>query len=187
VKRSEPANPNGSDRGSDARAAETILGFADRLRSARKAEPEQARTFESWVVFRVSARALALPVSHVREILRLEELTGVPNAPKPIAGVMNLRGHVLPVLDTHALLGMSSTLATNSSRVLIFLLDSRPVGLIVDDVTGLERLQTELIQAMADSEPLAELARGTLPRGDNEPLLLLEPARLFAGKNPAFD
>lgn len=170
------------NRGSQGRTSDAILDFADRLRSSRKAQPEEQRTFENWVVFSVSGRSLALPVSHVREILRLEGLTGVPNAPQPIAGVMNLRGHVLPVIDTHALLGLNHSPVTDASRVLIFLLNNRSIGLVVDDVTGLEKLQVELVGTVAEDEPLASLSKGVLPRGDDHPpLLLLDPARLLAG------
>lgn len=177
-KPSAAANPRAT--GQDG-AANTILGFADRLRDSRKEQPEQRKTFESWVAFRVSNRNLALPVSHVREILRLEELTGVPNAPAPVAGVMNLRGHVLPVIDTHAMLDLPKALATDRSRVLVCVLDQRSIGLIVDDVAGLEKLQAELVQAAPDEDPLAGRSAGLFPRNDNEPLLLLEPDRLLAG------
>lgn len=180
--RSKPDGSENRDRPEAGGASEAILGFADRLRNARVEQPEQRKTFESWVAFRVAGRSLALPVSHVREILRLEDLTGVPNAPKPVAGVMNLRGHVLPVLDTHAMLGLPSALATDATRVLICLLDNRPIGLIVDGVAGLEKIQAELVQSPDSGEPLFEIVKGILPRGDRKPLLLLEPDRLFAGK-----
>lgn len=168
-------------------ASKSILGFADRLRDARKEEPEKQKTYESWVAFRVSSRNLALPVTHVREILRLRELTGVPNAPAPVAGVMNLRGHVLPVVDTHAMLGLPSALATEESRVLICVLDHRSIGLIVDQVAGLERIQMETVRTAADDDPLSARSNGLIARGDDEPLLLLEPDRLFAGNTAALN
>ncbi|MCP4200899.1 MAG: purine-binding chemotaxis protein CheW [bacterium] len=183
----KPTDALGNERRGQDDASQAILAFADRLRSSRTVQPEQRMTFESWVAFKVSSRTMALPVSHVREILRLTELTGVPNAPRQVAGVMNLRGHVLPVIDTHALLGLRHQLATDSSRILVFLLDNRAVGLIVDDVTGLEKLPAELFQSVTDNEPLAQLARGHFAHGDQEPLLLLEPARLLAGNNLAFN
>ncbi len=173
------------NRRSQGGGSDAILDFADRLRSSRKAQPEEQRTFENWVVFSVSGRALALPVSHVREILRLEQLTGVPNAPQPVAGVMNLRGHVLPVVDTHVLLGLPHSPVTDASRVLIFLLNNRSIGLVVDDVTGLEKLQVELVQTVAQGEPLASLSKGVFPRGDDQPLLLLNPVRLLTGDHLA--
>jgi chemotaxis signal transduction protein len=168
-------------------SSEAILGFADRLRDSRRAQPEQRRTFENWVAFQVSSRALGLPVSHVLEILRLEKLTDVPNAPQPVAGVMNLRGHVLPVLDTHALLDLPRLAPTAASRVLVCLIEERPIGLIVDDVSGLERLQVELVQAAAQDDPLAHLSRGAFPRDDYDALLLLDPARLFSRPASAFN
>ncbi|MFQ5525777.1 MAG: chemotaxis protein CheW [Thermoanaerobaculia bacterium] len=167
-------------------APESILSFADRLRAAREVREEVQETWEQWVVFRVSTRTLALPVTHVREILRLPELTGVPNAPRPVSGVMNLRGHVLPVVDTHALLELPQTMATPSSRVLVFLLDGRAVGLIVDEASGLEKLQVELFQTLPDSEALSSLARASYPRDETESITLLDPAKLFAGEDLAF-
>lgn len=166
---------------------ESILSFADRLRAAGEEQEEVQETYESWVVFRVSAKNLALPVTHVREILRLSDLTGVPNAPSSVSGVMNLRGHVLPVVDTHALLKLPHTSATNASRVLVFLLDGRAIGLIVDEANGLEKLQVELMQALPKTEPLSRLARGAHPRSTIGTVILLEPAKLLAGGGLAFN
>ena len=70
--RDRPSEPT-TDAGSD-----TILAFADRLRAGAETQEDAKETYESWVTFRVSTRTLALPVAHVREILRLPELTGVP-------------------------------------------------------------------------------------------------------------
>ncbi len=167
--------------------SETILAFADRLRATRDDQPAHKETYESWVVFRVSTTVLGLPVTHVREILRLSDLTGVPNAPRPVVGVMNLRGHVLPVVDTHALLRLPRSISTESTRVLVFLLDGRAVGLMVDEVRGLERLQVESIVALPKAQPLARLARGRHAFGDSEPILLLEPEELFAGRDLALN
>lgn len=165
--------------------SESILAFADRLRASTEDQSEVQETYDSWVTVRVSARSLALPVTHVREILRLPELTRVPNAPRPVAGIMNLRGHVLPVVDTQALLGLPCVLPTDASRVLVFLFDNREVGLIVDEANGLERLQVELVQSVPDSEPLSRFAHGVFPStNDSPPILLLEPHQLFAGDVP---
>ena len=165
--------------------AGAILEFAERLRSRREEQPERLQTFENWVVFRVSHRTMALPVSHVREILRVPPFTGVPNAPKPVAGVMNLRGHVLPLVNGHALFGLPPSFDTDLSRVLVFLLDGREIGILVDEAIGLEKLQVELFQPAPGTDPMAALARGVYPRGaggasDGEPLLLLEAALLFS-------
>ena len=171
-----------SDSSSQPRTAGSgaILDFAERLRARREDQPELLRTYESWVVFRVSNRNMALPVSHVRELLRVPEFTGVPNAPKPIAGVMNLRGHVLALVDGNGILGLPPSFETDRSRVLIFLLDGRELGLLVDEVIGLERLQVELIQPTPNTEPLAAVAQGIYPLPGGEPVLLLAATRLFA-------
>jgi chemotaxis signal transduction protein len=47
----------------------------------------------------------ALPVEVVREVAAAPPVTVLPGAPRPVLGVFNLRGEVLPVLDTMAALG----------------------------------------------------------------------------------
>lgn len=51
------------------------------------------------VVVAVGARRLAVPAMHVRELRTTGFVTPVPLAPPPLAGVIALRGQVIPVLD----------------------------------------------------------------------------------------
>ncbi|MGB6979711.1 MAG: chemotaxis protein CheW, partial [Candidatus Acidiferrales bacterium] len=51
------------------------------------------------VGFRVGRETFGLPISLVREIVRVPEITAVPNAPDYIEGVINLRGRIIPVVD----------------------------------------------------------------------------------------
>ena len=63
------------------------------------------------VVIRVDNRQVAIPAEHVREMVSMPRCTTLPNAPKHIRGVVNLRGRVLPAVDTRMLLGMVSARA----------------------------------------------------------------------------
>jgi len=62
----------------------------------RAHEGEGARTY---VVFRLGGEGYALEVRRVREVLDLPALTAVPGGPPSLLGVVNLRGHVVPVYD----------------------------------------------------------------------------------------
>ena len=52
-----------------------------------------------WVTFELGQREYATPLSSIREVVRLEGLADLPGMTKPLAGVLDLRGAALPVLD----------------------------------------------------------------------------------------
>jgi purine-binding chemotaxis protein CheW len=59
---------------------------------------ESDRT-QSYVIFRLGGEGYALEVMRVQEVLDVGQLTQVPGGPKSLRGVLNLRGHVVPVYD----------------------------------------------------------------------------------------
>src|SRR5947209_12433527 len=54
---------------------------------------------QSYVIFRLGGEGYALEVMRVQEVLDVGSLTHVPGGPKSLRGVLNLRGHVVPVYD----------------------------------------------------------------------------------------
>src|SRR5271169_5672673 len=62
---------------------------------------------QSYVVFRLGGEGYALEVMRVQEVLDMQALTEVPGAPKHLLGVINLRGHVVPVYDLRLPFGLS--------------------------------------------------------------------------------
>ncbi len=56
------------------------------------------------VGFRIGRETFGLPIAMVREIVRVPEITSVPNAPNYIEGVINLRGRIIPVVDLRRLM-----------------------------------------------------------------------------------
>jgi purine-binding chemotaxis protein CheW len=63
------------------------------------------------VVIQVDNRQVAIPAEYVREMVSMPGCTGLPNTPAHVRGVVNLRGRVLPAVDTRVLLGMKSARA----------------------------------------------------------------------------
>ena len=62
---------------------------------------------QSYVVFRLGGEGYALEVMRVQEVLDMQSLTEVPGGPKFLLGVINLRGHVVPVYDLRLPFGLS--------------------------------------------------------------------------------
>ena len=88
------------------------------------------------LTFTVAGERLALPAGDVAEVIRPPALVRVPLAPPGMAGVVNLRGRVVPVLALAALLGKPEAGWSGTSRIVIIGLGS-PIGLIVDAVSAL--------------------------------------------------
>ncbi len=92
-----------------------------------------------YLTFILGPEAYGVPVLKVREIIRLCELTTVPNMPEYIRGVLNLRGKIIPVADLRVKFKLG--LAENTEHTCIVVVEiaapekaSTLMGLIVDAV-----------------------------------------------------
>src|SRR5262249_61353549 len=93
------------------------------------------------LVFRVGSERFAVSLPAVAEVIESPELQRMPDAPEHVRGVATLRGELLSVYDTLALLGVSGDSASPDARragpgaTLIFGRDAgHCVGLALDDV-----------------------------------------------------
>jgi purine-binding chemotaxis protein CheW len=91
---------------------------------------------ERYLTFRSEEGLYALPARQVAEVVRLRPLARVPQAPRSLLGLANLRGAVIPVAGMRALLGRTEIASTATSR-LIVLDGAIPVALAVDEVAAL--------------------------------------------------
>jgi len=136
-----------------------------------------------WLVFQLQARCYALAVRDVVEVLRIAALTPLPEAPGWLAGLLNLRGQVIPVLDLSRRLGLSQQLVDLSTPIIVAHAAGRQIGLLADAVLEVLTLSPDSIappDALAgSSHAVSAIAR---PTDESRPLvLLLDLHRLIAG------
>lgn len=100
---------------------------------------EQSRT-ESYLSFRLGEEEYAAHVSKVLNILEMTRITKVPKSPEYMKGVINLRGMVLPVVDTRIKFGMTETSYTDKTCIVVMDLEIEEelvhVGALVDEVVA---------------------------------------------------
>lgn len=84
------------------------------------------------VGFRIGSETFGVRISNVREIVRVPEITSVPNAPDYLEGVINLRGKIIPVMDLRKRFGQAEVQPDKKNRILVVDLDGKLVGLIVN-------------------------------------------------------
>ena len=110
------------------------------------------------VVFKVGGAEYAIPAA---EVLQMESFTGatpVPGAPSHVAGLVQVRGRVVPVVDARARFGLPAAERTLDSRVVVGKLGERTVGLLVDSAREVMKLAPE--QLKPPPPLVAEQAQG---------------------------
>ncbi|HTW22625.1 MAG TPA: chemotaxis protein CheW [Candidatus Baltobacteraceae bacterium] len=99
------------------------------------------------VGFRIGRETFGLPISIVREIVRVPEITSVPNAPDYIEGVINLRGRIIPIVDLRKRFGDKTFEVSKKNRIVVVELDSRVIGLIVHSASEVLRIPPSEVEA----------------------------------------
>ena len=103
------------------------------------------------VTFALGDEEFGFDIMAVQEIIRLPQMSHIPQTPAYVEGVANLRGEVLPVLDTRLRFGMASVETTDRTRVLVLDLDGTKTGLKVDRVTHVSRYDTADMESPPDT------------------------------------
>jgi len=87
-----------------------------------------------------------VPISQIQEIIRIGNITVVPNAPAYMEGVINLRGKVLPVLNLRKRLSLAANGTTKKSRILVIELKGKLLGGLVDAVSHVLKVPSDSIE-----------------------------------------
>lgn len=94
------------------------------------------------VSFKLGDEEFGVDILAVQEIIRMLDITRVPNAPSFVEGVINLRGKVLPVVNLRKRLGLNVKDYDKSTRIVVVELAEKTVGFIVDSVSEVLRISS---------------------------------------------
>lgn len=92
------------------------------------------------VGLRIGRETYGVPISLVREIVRVPQITAVPNAQKYVEGVINLRGKIISVVDLRKRFGEAEVENNKKNRIVVVEIDNRTVGLIVNAASEVLRI-----------------------------------------------
>lgn len=105
---------------------------------------------DTYLTFSIGSQVFAVDVKNVREILDLQTISKLPNAPHDVMGVIDVRDQGICVIDLASRLGMSLDNNENS-RIVVFELDynddSTPIGVIADRVLSVAEIAQHEIEA----------------------------------------
>jgi purine-binding chemotaxis protein CheW len=135
-----------------------------------------------YLVFRLGAEEFGLPISAVEEVARVpDQIARVPNTPKFLEGVVNLRGDVVPVVDQRKRFHMPAASDLNARRLVVVRTDRHLAGLIVDSVSEVLRVEEDTIAPPPDLTGEATSLVLGVANLDSQGriVLLLDPAELL--------
>lgn len=128
------------------------------------------------LLINVGDQAYALPLLQIQEIRGWSPVNPLPDTDAACLGVLNLRGHVLPVFDARMILGKSAPEPKPQDVIVVAMLDSKPLGLLVDGVSDIVGIDAEKISRADQGEAWSSgLVDGIATVGERlVPLLALQ-------------
>lgn len=139
------------------------------------------------VTFQISEEHYGVDIMDVKEIVRVQEIRPIPNAPAYVEGLFNLRGEIIPIISLHkrfhlrkAQLGEDEELL---SGFIIIDIDGMKLGVIIDQVERVVSIEAQDIQPPPQmlTGIGAEYIQGVVNREAGY-LILLDIRKLFSAK-----
>ncbi len=98
------------------------------------------------VVFLLDEQEFGIGINAVKEIVRPQDTTRIPLVPDYFVGLMNLRGGILPVIDTRRRIGVKASEFTDRTRFIVINLHNYVTGLVVDEVREVLSLDSAIVE-----------------------------------------
>jgi purine-binding chemotaxis protein CheW len=132
------------------------------------------------VTFALEREEFGIRVDQVREIIRVGEITRVPQAPDHVRGVANLRGRILAVVEIRSRLGLTAAELTPRSRIIVVEIQGRVLGILVDAVLQVVKIPAETVTSAPDEvlSPQTDYISG-VARWNSRLVILLDVERVL--------
>ena len=102
---------------------------------------------DKFLTFRLAREDYGIAIRHVTEIVGIQTITEVPDMPRFIKGVINLRGKVIPVMDVRDRFGLPAREYDERTCVVVVDVADKAMGLVVDHVNEVLDIPAEQVEA----------------------------------------
>lgn len=99
-----------------------------------------------FVVFKLGDEEYGIPITQVKEIIRLTTPTKIPKSPAFIEGVINLRGEIMPIVDLKKRFELELSEYDSDARIIVVEISDHICGITVDAVSEVLRISTSSIE-----------------------------------------
>jgi purine-binding chemotaxis protein CheW len=133
------------------------------------------------VVFELASEHYGLDISTVEGIIKMQAITKMPQAPFYVEGITNLRGVVVPVMDLRRRFGLQPQEQTKDTRIVVVFMNNVKVGMIVDGVSQVQRIQDDTIEP---PPPMVTTINSAFIKGiaklENQLVILLDLSKVLS-------
>ena len=155
-----------------------ILHDRARLLARPPNQEAAADTMLEVLEFCLGEERFAVETRHVREVYPLKDLTPLPGTPSFVVGIVNVRGHILPVFDLKKFFDMPEQGLSDLHRIVIVHGQGLELGLLTDITVG---VRTISVQSLQPSLPTLTGVRADYLKGvSSERLVVLDLPRILA-------
>ncbi|MEG0396679.1 MAG: chemotaxis protein CheW [Oscillospiraceae bacterium] len=98
-----------------------------------------------YLTFWTDKQLFGIPISHVVQIVGMQNITEVPEFPYYAKGIINLRGSIIPLIDARLRLGKAEAEYNERTCVIVTSINEHFVGFIVDEVDAVVTISDDLI------------------------------------------
>ena len=97
------------------------------------------------IIFKLGNEEYALPIMNVQEIIMRQTPTHLPKSPSWVDGIINLRGHIITIIDGKKKFALDASEGANKSdsRIIVLDVEHEIIGLVVDEVSEVIHLKTQ--------------------------------------------
>jgi len=138
---------------------------------------DYANTSE-FMTFELGKMKYAIELPKIREILTYpDNITTLPNTAKWVKGLINLRGEVVPILDIRLKFKTSAAVYNENTAVIaVITKDKRMIGIVVDKVDDVQRLDTSTLAPVSDmgSAIPSKYLKGFVRLANNQMLVIMD-------------
>lgn len=137
---------------------------------------------DKYLTMYLEGEVYGLDIGMVKEIIAVMNTTSIPKTPEYLEGVMNLRGNIIPVVNTRKKFGMATKETDDRTAIIIVSIEGSDIGMIVDgveEVISVEKSQysdsPQFESKNIDGEFIAKMARMK-----NDVVMILDIGRVFS-------
>ena len=144
-------------------------------------EVENKKEYQQYIVFKLDDQEYGINVLDSREIITADDLTELPDSPKFIKGIINLREEIIPIIDLVQRFNLEKSLNKEDSKVIIVSVNDTLVGLAVKSVKEILRIDLENISETPEVvKKIKQNYIAGIARLDDRLLILLVLEEIFS-------
>ena len=133
-----------------------------------------------FVGFMLAQEHYGIDIMAVKEIIRMVDITPVPRAPIFVEGIINMRDKVIPIVDLRKKLNIRVSEHDESTRIVIVNIQTRMIGLIVDKVEDVIRIEVDAIDKAPGTSPAIDNYVSGVARTSKCMVIILDIFKVFS-------